>query len=296
MRIVPHFQAVGVRRTTGPNRQTSTGLRSCADPGGHATFRAVSADSAAEASDVPAAVGGSNRPHRRGQDSKGGEMTSKRIRRITGWVLAPLLVAGAVAAQAGAASAATTVTGVTTGPCTSRHHAWPWGADRSCRSARFRTIQSAVNAARPGSTVVVCPGTYHEQVVVSKPLSLQGQRATIDETGVTPTFQVNTAGSRHADDLRRRGRSLSSDIRFSGFTVTHALGEGILAAGLWPATITRHLDQPQRRGAQRPRRRRATGRRPTSNARRRDRCPATAARAFTCRRRLLADHAELHRR
>ncbi len=60
--------------------------------------------------------------------------------------------------------------------------------------ARFRTIQSAVNAVRPGGTVVVCPGTYHEQVVISKPVSLEGRRATIDEAGVTPAFQVTLPG------------------------------------------------------------------------------------------------------
>ena len=158
-------------------------------------------------------------------------MTSKRILRIAGLMLAPLLAGGVVTAQAGAASAATTGN--------DGHHktlfvsprAWPWGADRSCRSARFRTIQSAVNAARPGSTVVVCKGTYHEQVVLNKPLSLQGQRATIDQAGVTPAFQVTLPGL-GTQTIFAGVVMVSSDIRFSGFTVTHAQGEGILAAGL----------------------------------------------------------------
>ncbi len=158
-------------------------------------------------------------------------MASKRIWRIASWLLAPLLVVGAVAAQAGAASAATTGNG---GPHRTLYvspHAWPWGADRSCRSARFRTIQSAVNAARPGSTVVVCKGTYHEQVVITKPLSLEGQWATIDQAGVTPTLQVDIPGLGE-QTIFAAVVMLSSDIRFSGFTVTHAQGEGILAAGL----------------------------------------------------------------
>ena len=158
-------------------------------------------------------------------------MTSKRILRIAGLMLAPLLMAGVMTAQAGAASAATTGN--------DGHHrtlfvsprAWPWGADRSCRSARFRTIQSAVNAARPGSTVVVCKGTYHEQVVLNKPLSLQGQRATIDQAGVTPAFQVTLPGL-GTQTIFAGVVMVSSDIRFTGFTVTHAQGEGILAAGL----------------------------------------------------------------
>ena len=158
-------------------------------------------------------------------------MTSKRILRIAGLMLAPLLMAGVVTAQAGAASAATTGN--------DGHHrtlfvsprAWPWGADRSCRSARFRTIQSAVNAARPGSTVVVCKGTYHEQVVLNKPLSLQGQRATIDQAGVTPAFQVTLPGL-GTQTIFAGVVMVSSGIRFTGFKVTHAQGEGILAAGL----------------------------------------------------------------
>jgi nitrous oxidase accessory protein NosD len=158
-------------------------------------------------------------------------MTSKRIWRIASWLLAPLLVAGAVAAQAGAASAVTTGNGGSHKTLYVSPHAWPWGADRSCRSARFRTIQSAVNAARPGSTVVVCQGTYHEQVVIAKPLSLRGQRATIDQTGVTPTLQVDIPGL-GKQTIFAAVVMLSSDIRFSGFTVTHALGEGIVAAGL----------------------------------------------------------------
>ena len=158
-------------------------------------------------------------------------MTSKRIRTIAGWMLAPLLVAGAVAAQAGAASAATTGNDGHHTILYVSPHASSRGADRSCRSARFRTIQSAVNAAGPGGTVVVCQGTYHEQVVMNKPVSLQGQRATIDEAGVKPAFQVTLPGL-GTQTIFAAVVMVSSGIRFSGFTVTHAQGEGILAAGL----------------------------------------------------------------
>jgi parallel beta-helix repeat protein len=42
--------------------------------------------------------------------------------------------------------------------------------------AHFTTIQAAVNAVStfPGSTVLVCPGSYPEQVVISQPLTLRG--------------------------------------------------------------------------------------------------------------------------
>ena len=158
-------------------------------------------------------------------------MTSKRIGRIAGWMLAPLLVAGVVSAQAAVASAATTGNNGYHKTLYVSPYAWPGGADRSCHSARFRTIQSAVNTAPSGGNVVVCRGTYHEQVVITKPVSLHGQRATIDQKGVTPKFQVSIPGV-GKETIFAAVVMLSSDIRFSGFTVTNALGEGIVAAGL----------------------------------------------------------------
>ena len=46
----------------------------------------------------------------------------------------------------------------------------------TCRSGlvTFSTIQSAVNASPAGATILVCPGTYPEQAVVNKPLTLRG--------------------------------------------------------------------------------------------------------------------------
>jgi hypothetical protein len=79
--------------------------------------------------------------------------------------------------------------------------------------------------------VVVCPGAYHEQVVIKKPVSLIGIKATINETGVTPTFVVNPP---HIGKLTIFAGVVivSSDVHVRGFTVKNALGEGILAAGV----------------------------------------------------------------
>jgi nitrous oxidase accessory protein NosD len=46
----------------------------------------------------------------------------------------------------------------------------------ACRSGlqSFVTIQSAVNASSLGTTILVCPGTYPEQVVINKALTLTG--------------------------------------------------------------------------------------------------------------------------
>jgi parallel beta-helix repeat protein len=158
-------------------------------------------------------------------------MTSTKIRKIAGWMLVPLLVSGALVAQAASASAVTADHGGYRKVLYVSPKASASNADKSCRSAAFATIQSAVNAARQGGTVVVCPGSYYEQVVISKPLSLKGLHATIDESGVTPTLQVNVPGIGTVT-IFAGVVMLSSRVRFSGFTVQHAQGEGILAAGL----------------------------------------------------------------
>ena len=48
----------------------------------------------------------------------------------------------------------------------------------------FHTIQAAVNAAPSGSTIKVAPGTYNEDVTISKSLTLLGgQAVSPGETG-----------------------------------------------------------------------------------------------------------------
>lgn len=44
----------------------------------------------------------------------------------------------------------------------------------------FTTVQSAVDAAMPGSTIQVCEGTYVENIVINKPLTLLGPNANLD--------------------------------------------------------------------------------------------------------------------
>ena len=64
-------------------------------------------------------------------------------------------------------------------------------------SAQFATIQEAVNAATPGSRVLVCPGSYAEQVTINKPLTLRGAKlsSTSGATIIAPQggVQANTS-------------------------------------------------------------------------------------------------------
>jgi len=86
------------------------------------------------------------------------------------------------------------------------------GAGTSCATAAFSTINAAVAAAAAGDTVVVCAGTYKEDVAVAKALTLSGQGATIDATGLDNGVKIS-----------------ASNVTVTGFTVENATGEGILA-------------------------------------------------------------------
>jgi hypothetical protein len=158
-------------------------------------------------------------------------MKSSRTIRAAAALLTPLAVVGAIALPAGAASANVAGHGHNGAVLyVSKHARWS-NKDRSCRSAAFSTIQSAINAAHPWGTVVVCRGRYHEQVVVAKPLSLLGKRAIIDQRGVTPTLVVNPPGVGPLT-IFAGVVILSSHVSIAGFTIRNALGEGILAAGV----------------------------------------------------------------
>jgi len=85
-------------------------------------------------------------------------------------------------------------------------------AGTSCATAAYSTINAAVTAAAAGDTVVVCAGTYKEDVAVSKALTLSGQAAIIDATGLDNGVKIS-----------------ASNVTVTGFTVENATGEGILA-------------------------------------------------------------------
>ena len=104
-------------------------------------------------------------------------------------------------------------------------------SDWSCNSAAYSTISAAVSAASPWSTVVVCPGTYSEQVVISEPLTLVGHDATIDEKGVTPTFSVPMPPGPPIT-IYAGVVIISSNVTIENFTIQNAMGEGIIAAGV----------------------------------------------------------------
>jgi hypothetical protein len=95
------------------------------------------------------------------------------------------------------------------------------------------TISAAVAAAAPGDVIYVSRGTYKEGVIITKSLSLKGdgdRTTTIDATGQPNGIFINgTATSPKAG---------VSDVTITGFTVTGANFEGILAASASGVTIS----------------------------------------------------------
>jgi nitrous oxidase accessory protein NosD len=87
----------------------------------------------------------------------------------------------------------------------------PSNAGKNCESPTYSSIGDAVAAAPSGGTVIVCGGTYHEDVLVQQPLKLIGYRATIDATGLENAIQI-----------------VASGVTVQGFKLENANGEGLL--------------------------------------------------------------------
>jgi parallel beta-helix repeat protein len=146
-------------------------------------------------------------------------MSRRVVGAVTVLVAGAFLVIGVSAAAAGTSRAAAAAIWVSPSGT-------PSGAGVSCDTAKYSHIQDGVAAAPAGGTVNVCHGTYAEDVLVSKPLSLIGPAATINAAGLENGIQV-----------------VASNVMISGFRVVDANGEGILVGidsfadiGLLPAS------------------------------------------------------------
>ena len=103
-------------------------------------------------------------------------------------------------------------------------------ANPCSKSMPCRTIGHAVGVAPAGATIYVDEGTYKEQVSITKRLTLKGEHAVIDATGkkggIEPLKSMGVVGY----GLLVFGPGASGSV-VEGFTVKHAIGEGILVAG-----------------------------------------------------------------
>jgi nitrous oxidase accessory protein NosD len=105
------------------------------------------------------------------------------------------------------------------------------GGSGSCKS----TISAAVAAAAPGDTIRVAPGTYKEDVVITKSLSLVSwghQKPVIDATGLNNGIFVNGMSAAPAAGV--------SNVLISGFEIENANFEGILVANASDVTLLRN--------------------------------------------------------
>jgi len=94
----------------------------------------------------------------------------------------------------------------------------------------YSKIQDAVNAAAPNDTITVSKGTYKENVLIGKPLSLIGDGSAntlIDATGLANG--INVDGHGHAG---------LNHVAVDGFTVANANLEGILVTDSTFVTIS----------------------------------------------------------
>jgi len=102
------------------------------------------------------------------------------------------------------------------------------GGKFGCKSS----ISAAVAAASPGDTIQVAKGTYKEQVVISKSLSLvaqDGGQPTIDATGLSNAIFVN--------GMSAAPNAGVADVLISGFNIRNANFEGILVANASDVTL-----------------------------------------------------------
>ncbi len=91
----------------------------------------------------------------------------------------------------------------------------------------YATIQAAVNAAAPGSTINVDPGTYNETVYVTEPLTIQGANAGIAGTATrgaeSIVYATQTVFAIYANDVTINGFTIEGDDADIGA----ALGAGV---------------------------------------------------------------------
>jgi hypothetical protein len=93
----------------------------------------------------------------------------------------------------------------------------------------YSKIQSAVNAASNNDLINVAGGTYKEEVLIGKPLSMIGagaDRSVIDATGLAHGIFV--------DGYDNPGLN---DVTIAGFTVQNALFEGVLVVSASDVTV-----------------------------------------------------------
>jgi nitrous oxidase accessory protein NosD len=105
------------------------------------------------------------------------------------------------------------------------------GGTSGCKS----TISAAVAAASAGDTILVAPGTYKEDVIITQPIALLGSNRSsiIDASGLANGIFVNGMSAPPKIGI--------SNVTISGFTVRNANFEGVLVANATDVLLTGNL-------------------------------------------------------
>jgi parallel beta-helix repeat protein len=114
-------------------------------------------------------------------------------------------------------------------------------------NAQFTSIQAAVNAAQPGDTIRVSPGTYNESVTVDKKLTILGAQSEVKE-GNKPNPHANEHARNHEHNNHKNNSGPSiveipaggtagfnltaNDIVIRGFTIEDMNADGNNAVGI----------------------------------------------------------------
>ena len=110
------------------------------------------------------------------------------------------------------------------------------------------TIQAAVDAAQPGDTVLVPPGTYRESVLVTKShLTIAGSPAAIlDAAGFPTGIRVGTGRISRDGPVPTCPALAVEGFTLKGLTITHGGFSGVFLVGVdgYHLTGTRYVDNP----------------------------------------------------
>jgi polygalacturonase len=110
------------------------------------------------------------------------------------------------------------------------------------------TIQAAVDAAQPGDTILVPPGTYHESVLVTKShLTIVGSpAATLDAEGFPTAIRVGAGRVSRDGPVPTCPPLAVEGFTLKGLTITHGGFSGVFLVGVdgYHLTGTRYVDNP----------------------------------------------------
>ncbi len=103
----------------------------------------------------------------------------------------------------------------------------------SCHAGAYGTINAAVAAAATGSSILVCPGTYAEQIIISKQITLQGMTFNGASGAVVA---VPAAGLSNESSLYFGQIAPQIEVLADGVTISNIAVDGTAGSSNCPST------------------------------------------------------------